>query len=372
MPVLSVSRSHRPASGWRSTSLLAGVMGFAALGCGGGSPPAEPQAQQPAAADSSQPAAAAPVKPATVPPAAANEAARVDANGRKWIGKIPYDVWFDNPLAVVANSQQVAAATPGSTAAPATATPMPETPMPETAKPAGGAIDWKSLIPATIVEAEAKKLRNRLTENLQSVGRYNGAVKDVQWDGATMAAIGAIAIEHPDAIAWKENAKYVRELGVQVELGAEGPGKKWFDAAQLPFEKFVTILNGSTPPDLPEAEDTAELADKVSRSGVMNRMQKAFDWLSKNIITADKFTEEIEGVQHETAILAAFVKISAADGYAFADEAEFQKHANEMLDATTAMQKAIAAQQFDGFQEGLGRVQKKCDECHNAGYRFGE
>src|SRR5262245_37935545 len=83
-------------------SLLQIACLLACSGCGSEERSAPQTAQQPAAAQPQPPPAQPPETP-TESQAGQGQGqglVRTDETGRKWIGDIPYDVWFDDPLAV--------------------------------------------------------------------------------------------------------------------------------------------------------------------------------------------------------------------------------------------------------------------------------
>jgi len=297
-----------------------------------------------------------------------------DASGRKWIGgKVPYDVFYDDPLAIANNTQQVSTATPtssGDAAAPAANTASPTAAA--DAKPAaGGSDDWKAVIGKAHLEAEAKKIRNRLTDSLQSIGKYNGNYKEIQVEGAVLAAIGAIAIEHPEAVSWKANAKHIRDLGGKIEQASQGLGKKPYDETNAAFEQLVSILDGNKPADAGDSADKAPFHEVADRAGLMKRMDRSFNYMKKQVTTDAIFKSSAEEVAHETMLLAAMSKVVSVPGYLSSEEDQYKKHATTLIDACMEMEKAVQEQNFKNFGDALSRVQKKCDECH-VDYRFAD
>jgi cytochrome c556 len=297
---------------------------------------------------------------------------RTDASGRKWYGNIPYDIWFNEPLTVAAENTAVAAAnvpttTPDvkpSAGEQPLAAPTPAGSDTPASTAATGAADWKALAPISVLEAETKKIRNHLTESLKSVGQYNANYKDIQADGATLAAIAAIVLEHPDPISWKENAAHIRDLGAKIAQEAQGLGKKPFDATQIPFEQLIVILDGSKPQGLEAAESTVDFAERADRGGLMKRMEKSFEWMKKNVTTESVFKSEKETLLHESAVLAALASVIATEGYTSADEDEYKGFAKGLIDASRGITQDVQSENFTGFTNNINQVQKKCDECH--------
>ena len=93
----------------------------AVTGCGGEDPPATGTTGTETAASSTGQSTG---EPTTAAPQSAGHSqastsgTRVE-DGRKWIGDIPYDVFYDNPTAVANDSATVAVATPDAGTAPA-------------------------------------------------------------------------------------------------------------------------------------------------------------------------------------------------------------------------------------------------------------
>ena len=147
-------------------------------GCGGGEEPAAAPAGQtaaPAATQAGAPAAAQPSNPT------ASVAPTQRSSATKWIGGIPYDVFYDNPLEV-ASDQTLLSNAAAAPAAPSVGTPPPatiETPMPTpapspgaaTPPPAssGGGIDWAAVAPMEQLEEAITSIRNELQNKLNTL-----------------------------------------------------------------------------------------------------------------------------------------------------------------------------------------------------------
>lgn len=296
---------------------------------------------------------------------------RVSADGRKSVGGIPYDVFFDDPLAIAADSQSVAS-TAKATAPQSTPTPQPaatETaPMPANSS---AEADWGAVITMENVQDEVKKVRNHLKASLQAVGTYNGNYKDLQVDGATLAALAAIVNRHPDSVSWKENAKYVRDLGREITKSSTALGAEPYEKTRTAYEKLEAVLNGTLPPDLGNAEPTRPFQEVADRNGLMRRMKNSYEWLSSNVNSESVFKKEQETVAHESQLLTALATVVAHPGYGSAEEAEYRTYAKKMIDASLAAAEATKAGDYSKFSESLAVVNKACNECH-ADYRFAE
>jgi cytochrome c556 len=356
-------------------SLLA--VGAILPGCGkSGEPPAQSAASSTSAGPATPQAATS--GSSETAGASQSETALVnqDSSGRKWIaGEIPYDVWYSDPLGV-ANDTRPVNATPGSRdpgptddiSPPATA---PAAPEPASPGGSGNEIDWKSIIAKEILEDEVKQGRNRLKQNLISIGKYNGNYKEIAADAVSISAMAGIAARHADAVSWKDKAKYVRDLSADVADNATTLGKPAYDATLLPFENLEVVLSGGMPADLGESQDKLDFALHADRGALMRRMERADNWLRKEVRTADIFKNEAETVTHEAAILAAMAKVITTPDYGSEGEAEYKQSAQEMFEASRAILTAVQIDDFNGFGQAMNKIKKACDECHRS-YRFAE
>ncbi|QDU11122.1 cytochrome c [Gimesia aquarii] len=334
-------------------------------GCGGGTPTApapQPSSQSSNATPNTQVAQNAKKQPAKT-------SEKKVKDDRKMIDGIPYDVWFDNPLAVAANSKSVTpVALPGTSVANSTAasTSPNATKTTETQEPSPtGGVDWKTIIPMPVVEAQVKEIRNRLTRNMQSVGTYNTSYLELPTFTATLAALAGIVTEHPEDIGWKKNAKYLRDLSAAFTAEPLMRGAKSFRKVQIPYEQMIVILNGSLPADVPKSEDKIPLSDVASMGDLMKRADIASKWLKSNVGSADALKAEKEKVINEAHLLAAIAKVITTEGYGYVDDEGFLGYANPMSDACLKMVAAAKSDNYEEFDQGLTQVYKACTQCHS-------
>ncbi|MBD3675527.1 MAG: cytochrome c [Planctomycetaceae bacterium] len=296
-----------------------------------------------------------------------NAQVTTDSQGRKTIDGIPYDVFFDDPLAV---AQQQGTITPTAPTQPPTVannddTP-PETPEPEPkpAEPKAAQVAWEELIPMEELDNEIKSIRNFLTPTLQTVGAYNREYKKIPMQGNTMAALAQIALNHPGEALWKDQAAALRDISYNLANSADAPGRAGYDAASLQFENLLQIFNGSEPTLEEEPDPNLDFSEKADRGPLMRRMEEAFNWLSSNTPTPSAFVDVKEKAKHETIVLGALTKVTGDKSYLFADEPDYQGHVKDMMAAITQMRKAIDDEDHDSFREGVSTLTKKCAECH--------
>ncbi len=332
-------------------------------------------------ADSPLPSSASPTSDAA--PTTAENSTTTDQDPRtKWLGDIPYDVFFDRPLEVAnegnpANSIRLEAGPPtgGSTdhnpSAEAT-TESPETPPPAitTSSDSTPIADWQRLASIEVLNEEVKHLRNRLTTDLKTVATYNRNIEAIANDSVVLAALAAVVSVHPGALSWQGNAKFVRDLAANVSTQATGTGREPFNAAQTSFEQIVSILNGGPPPEM-DAAGVVPFSEVADRSELMKRTKRSFDWLKSEINTADRFNESTEDIRREATVLAVFGGLISTDSYDSSDEPQYQQFAREFVDANLAITTAVEAKDYEQFTIARDRVQNACAACHGE-YAFGD
>lgn len=291
--------------------------------------------------------------------------ATTDAKGRKYVNKIPYDVFFDNPLQVV-NSNKNATA-PAETPAEKTTEPKP---APSTAAaPAagkGGGIAWQTMLPMEELQSEVKSIRNSLTKTMANQGTFNQNFKPISQDGAELAALAGIVLEHPEAVGWKDKAQYVRDFSAQVSQSAVGLGKENFDKTKAAFQKLSSVLDGSIPADAGDVPETRPFNEAASRKGLMKRIERAKDWLKQDVNSEAKFKSKSSEIQHEAGVLAALATVITTNGYEYHENDDYQQFAKSLIDGAKEAAAASKDESYDKFQQAVDKVNKSCTDCHGS------
>lgn len=292
-----------------------------------------------------------------------------DDDGRKFLDGIPYDVWFDDPLAVAANSAVVttpietgvASPTKNTSAAP---TPTEVKPEPAVSAPAGGD-DWSAYISMDQLLEESKKIRNQLKGLLQTQAAYNENFEVIKMDGAVMAALAGIVAQAGDGVNWKEKAPYIRDYGWELVDSAKGLGKPNYEKTNTAYENMQSVFDGSIPAGAAEPASSRPFPEVAPRYYLMKRMKLAFNALKLNINTQEKLKSEQDMALHEAMILAALTKVVSLKDYGSADEPEYQQFMQEILQQCQAAMASIKEDEFSRFSEALNVIDKACLNCHS-------
>lgn len=347
-----MSRAHcsaGPASTWLALSLLAAVF----AGCDNSHPEKNAADDHPSKTTKST--------PKTTDSKA--KSVTVDAIGRKWIGDIPYDVFFEDPLALVSDSAKVA------TPAPTVTTPLDDSSSPTTAPstlsgpPASNdASDWKSYISMEQLQSETKRIRNHLKSALQTAGTFTGQHKELQYDGAQLAAIANIVAQFPEDVSWKPRARFIRDYGLELSQSSTGPGKAPYEKSQTIAEKIQSVLDGNSGDGDPALQ--RPFGEVAARTGVMKRMEKAYEWMRTTISTEAKLKSEQDQALNESTMLATMGKVVTDPSYASADEDDYLRQAKNLIEGAKAANAAAQNQDLSKFKEALNKIDKACKDCH--------
>jgi len=287
-----------------------------------------------------------------------------DKQGQKWWHKHPYDVWHEDAYSVARDTRPVGSGTNGKSGIAVAKEDDPPDEKPDKKQPASAPDDWKTIAPMAALEAEVKRIRNFFLQKTNSPSVYNGNYKEIAYSGATLAAIAHIIAQHPEDISWKEDALYVRSLGLKISETAVGLGVQKFKDTKLPVEQFIAILNRNKPAGLDEPNKDASFFDIASRGGLMKRMEAAYNWMDKNVPAKAAMENEAEKVKHEAVILGVLMKVIGDDSYFSADDPEYQKHVDTSVQAAQDIRSAVESGDFMTFRKSLSTINNRCTQCH--------
>ncbi len=298
--------------------------------------------------------------------------AEASAGGLKTIDGIPYDVFFDKPLTIAANTQTGAATNAtvaANDASKGTPAAEPTTPAKEAPKEEGGGTSIKDIIDKDSLTNEIKNVRNYLAGKTASVSTYNSSLLEIAPEAATLAVLAVAVSKHPDDVSWKKNAKYVRDLSWkigEITLSKDGKTKNSFDQVSETFAKIDDILKGSEPAGLPDAEADKAFGDAVGGNlvAIMKRIKKSEEVLKSTVSSEAGLKKEAEKTAQEGAVLTFLGSILSAPGFGWDGDAEFAGFAKPLIEGGKQISEAAKSGNFALYGEGIIKVSKSCNDCH--------
>lgn len=353
-----------------SITLVVGLA-LAFSGCNKGESGASPSTKSATSGTSGSGTAAEGKNAASLPDSSAKAAnasgkwtVRVDENGRKWWGEVPYDVFFDDPLGK-ANETGPVPVQPGPAVDPEQKPTVPEPTEPRQPEvPAPSADTWDTLITAEALDSEVKNIRNFLNSKLQSVGQYSRNLAMIPTQTATLAALAAVAARHPGEITWKDDALYIRDLAGKMNAEPLRPGPKFQRELLGLFEQISDTLNRSRPADLPDPDPEADIADSAEMRLLMKRMDDAYKKMKTEAGGEDGFRKNLDMVRQEAAVLSTLAKVVTLEGYGYVDDEEFIAFARTVSDQGRKIGEATALESFTEYDMALSTAYQACTRCH--------
>lgn len=299
----------------------------------------------------------------------------VDEKGQKWFGDVPMDAFFDQPYTVASNATPIdggsATTAVVSNAEPAdvpdptvTDTPAAQSGTEKT-PPSASADSWGNLISEVELDSEVKSIRNFLNENLQSVSNYNSSMLMIPSKAATLGALAGVAMEHPNAVSWKDDAKYVRDLAKQMNSETLRSGPKDQKRILGLYEAMSDTLNRSRPADLAEPPESDGFAEVSEMRLLMHRMDEAEKRMKTEAGTDTALTSRKDMVAHEAALMATFAKVVTLPGYGYEDDPKFKAYASDVVQAALAIKGAAESNDFATYELALTKVSTSCSNCHS-------
>lgn len=371
----------------RTVTMLLGILASAFVaGCGSSNPaPTDGQNSQAAQPAPSSDGGSAAGSPPPVQPTASSDSNQprrqnerwADADGREYLGMVPLDVFFDQPYSIASDVTPLGGAAPAGTgngALPPPAsgmgsggsTPQATDTAPEsTSTASSGSLAWDEMVPLDVLKAEVTSIRNFLNQTLQSVGSYNSSMLMIPPKAAAIAVLSEIATEHPEAVSWKDDAVYIRDLAKQMNESTLQRGKKDQSRLLTLFENMTDTFNRSRPSDLekPPAEDS--FVDVAEMRFVMMRMGDAEKKMKTEGGSESAFGSKKDMINHEAAILGTMTKVITLEGYGYEDDDEFIGYAQKIVDAAKSIRDAAAADDFNSYELALSKIATACQECHS-------
>jgi hypothetical protein len=286
---------------------------------------------------------------------------RTDTQSRKFVNKIPYDVFFDKPLQLVANNT-APVAKPTSRNEKSEATVV--APNAATKSSTDSEFAWHLFLPMDELQSEVKSLRNRLTSALANQGQFRQNIKTIANDSTELAALAAIVQNHDESINWKDKSHYVREFSTQISHAATGLTKEEFEKTKSAFQRLITVLDGSIPADAGDVPEIRPFHEAASRKLLMKRIEKAKDWLKQDVNSESKFKSKLDQIRHEASILSALANVIANKGYGDAESEDYQGYARQLIDGAKEASEASGDGTYGKFKQAIDKINKSCTDCH--------
>jgi Cytochrome C' len=226
---------------------------------------------------------------------------------------------------------------------------------------------WARLIDSEVLESEAKRLNQTLTQALATPSSFKaGGFKDACRDFSELAVLFAALGQYDGSVRWKDTAPSLRDEFSRTAALLKVGDDETYRVATTSHEHLQSLIRGERP-DLPKATTAVDDWSAVAaRPQLMQRLNTSQEIRLKKW-RADKnaFRRERNEFAHEAQILALLAEVISRGNYDFWDEDEYSTHAHALREAAAELKAAAEASDFDAANRAVQRADKACVDCHN-------
>ncbi len=233
----------------------------------------------------------------------------------------------------------------------------------------GSSHDWASIISATTLQDEVKRLNNQLADTVQNVRRFNGGgFQEARRDFTELALLFKIISEYDGDVRWKDFALTARDLFARVGYNTKVGTDNSFNEAKVRVQDLDQLVRGGS--IVKNDGDPSATWDEIAdRPPLMQRLEIAFlQRLNKMTANANEFRENQEEILHEAEIIAAIGHAMQQEGFEYWDDDDYVSYCQQMQQAALDVVKAVKDNNAEAARLAAGEIAKSCSGCHD-GYR---
>lgn len=225
---------------------------------------------------------------------------------------------------------------------------------------------WAGIIEGTTLENEVKRWQQALVDQVTTPVKFKTTHQEISDQFSMLAMWFAIIGKYEGEVRWNEAADSVRAAFVDSASRSRATDISAFNNAKQRTEDLTELVRGGKFPEEPnvssEIEDWSMIVD---RNPIMSRLEVAVSEELKSATASEKdFKENIDVVLHEAGIIAATSRVLQLPEMLDADDEDYNQYAQEMLVAAVEMKAAAKANNLDGVNAALNRVNQACTRCH--------
>jgi hypothetical protein len=211
--------------------------------------------------------------------------------------------------------------------------------------------------PIDDVESQIDVYAARLAEDLADRESYLPEVQDrVAKDAATIAVLSLVLGRHDQQSRRKPAAAKLLELATQI---SEEAGD--YETAKEALGELQQALAEPKEADEVEWSSTADMVLLMEQVPIVNNSLRRG-------VTSRRFERSLEATAGHAVALAAIAQASLVDDTYAGDEEdlrEWQRLCAELRDSAADVYRAVRAKDQARAKDGLARIVKTCDDCHD-------
>jgi cytochrome c556 len=277
------------------------------------------------------------------------------------------DPFFDDAFATALQGERPADLGKPAAVARTTSGNSSATPSTTPAGDAGSGSGWSALITATALEDEVKAQKLAAEANVTTPSDFAGnGYKSARRDFTVVAMTFGIIAEYDGDVRWKKEAPTVRDLFARTAANAKVGTTGVYNEAKLRKQDLADLIGGQSI-EARDAEVKAKWGELVNRTPLMQRLDASRDAKIKAwTASGGEFNGNLEKLSQEAQIFAAIGEVLKKDGMEDADDAEYKRFADMLVQGGKELAQACKDKSLEAAAKGVGLITNSCEKCHEA------
>jgi hypothetical protein len=242
------------------------------------------------------------------------------------------------------------------------------TPPNEKTEPAEQEV-WQELIASATLESAVKGMVLKLNSVLRSMEHparsQEARPSECRRDLTLLGTLFQVIASYPDDVRWKSIAPQISQMCLNTAESYAGATHVGVKELKDAYVKLEDALRGQTDittepnvkPHVPDFAPLMQCMKLIAEEGLPEALSKKAN-----------FRRSMVSIDEQTQILAMLSQVIRGEEYGYADDATYQRHADNLRDAAQRLQKAALANEFQESVDAAAAINQACAKCH-ADYR---
>jgi hypothetical protein len=228
-----------------------------------------------------------------------------------------------------------------------------------------GGGDWAKRIAAVSLEDEIKRLKLQYDRVVTTPGAFrSGGYQDARRQLSTLAMLFAVVSQYDGEIRWKEEAAVARDLLARTAFNSKAGSMQVYNEAKLRKADLQALLSGASlnGRDAEAENDWGKIVDRAPLMEYLDAvLYDQLDPLSRN---ASEIEENKVSLQRFAEIVAVVGDVLLKEGMPQADDEDYQKLSQVMIDAALEVRGALQRGDTEQVGVAISEISQSCDACH--------
>ncbi len=227
----------------------------------------------------------------------------------------------------------------------------------------GGQSTWPSLLSASTLEDEVKRLRLHFEKLVASPGVFRKEGDAIQLDLTALATLFAVISEYPGEVRWKRDAAAARDLFSRSAVNARTSSPQVFNEVKTRKSDLQDLVSGSGLSNRKSIaeNDWSKIAD---HSQLMSYSEQLIEQLESDTRSADSTESQLDSILRRSELLAALGLIFTQEGIDYAGDEDYDALSRSFSAAAVETVSAIGRNDIEAVQKGVSTIRTRCDACH--------